>query len=576
MLTPYLGSMRRAFCSGLLLLLVLAFSCRQQEKSPYDFLLRDTYAERYVIIDTLGHRDSTDSRQLKDMILWAKRRGHKELALELSLRQYSRRLNNEQDKLYHYAHEMRDIIDQSRAIGNRYLEAQGMHELGTLYWNHLQNSDSGYQYFARAYELYKSFSNREFPGKFIMLYDFAQKFYKLEDYAIALKHLHEAYAIKSDQESIKQLGMLNLMGLCYRNLGDYDSAIHYFDEGLGTAEKYHRPRWVGILKGNIGSIYLLQQKYTAAEPLISGDAVQAADKKDRLGHANAITLMAELYYAEGRHALALQMADSSLRSVHRLSGSPNFRLLKRIYAVLGKSYAALGDFPKAYAFTDSFLRANDTLHHVFQNLLVGRTQRAADEERHLSEFASQRALNNYVRNSLIAGIALLAVIALLFINRLKIIHRQKQQAAATEQARIELELETASMQLKDFTRHLEEKNALIEQFNERKQQEDSLPEPEIMQQLRQAMILTDEQWEDFTVLFEKVHGNFFSRLRQKIPGVTPADIRFIALSRLRLSNKTMGGMLGISPSSVRMSKFRLLKKLELKDDDALDALIQSI
>src|SRR5439155_1388591 len=81
-----------------------------------------------------------------------------------------------------------------------------------------------------------------------------------------------------------------------------------------------------------------------------------------------------------------------------------------------------------------------------------------------SELNVARKLNIYSRNGLVAGIVLLSVIALLFINRLKIIHAQKQKAMAQERALVEKELAAATFQLQDFTRNLEEKNALIEQF----------------------------------------------------------------------------------------------------------------
>jgi hypothetical protein len=55
--------------------------------------------------------------------------------------------------------------------------------------------------------------------------------------------------------------------------------------------------------------------------------------------------------------------------------------------------------------------------------------------------------------------------------------------------------------------------------------------------LQNSVILTDDDWKNFTSLFEKVHQNFFIHLKEKLPGLSPAETRFIALTRLKLLPK---------------------------------------
>ena len=101
-------------------------------------------------------------------------------------------------------------------------------------------------------------------------------------------------------------------------------------------------------------------------------------------------------------------------------------------------------------------------------------------------------------------------------------------------------------------------------------------EYDLLHEMKQAILLTDEQWDDFKNNFEKIHKGYLARLREKVPDITPAETRFFVLSKLRLSNKEMAGMLGISTQAIRVMKHRLMKKLQIEEDADLDKMIQSI
>ena len=90
------------------------------------------------------------------------------------------------------------------------------------------------------------------------------------------------------------------------------------------------------------------------------------------------------------------------------------------------------------------------------------------------------------------------------------------------------------------------------------------------------MILTEEQWNNFKVLFEKVHKGYLKRLKEKIPSITPAEVRFMALAKLQLDAKEMGVSLGISANAVRNTWYRLRKKVGFTDTEHWDKLVEII
>ena len=125
----------------------------------------------------------------------------------------------------------------------------------------------------------------------------------------------------------------------------------------------------------------------------------------------------------------------------------------------------------------------------------------------------------------------------------------------------------AKEQLNMFTQSIIEKTKLIEQLE---QQVANKPFTDEQQQLANELthqtILTEEHWEKFKTLFEKIYPGFFLKLKEMVPDITVAELRMAALTRLHLNTKQMASMLGISPDSVYKIKQRLRKRLQLNDE----------
>jgi DNA-binding CsgD family transcriptional regulator len=94
--------------------------------------------------------------------------------------------------------------------------------------------------------------------------------------------------------------------------------------------------------------------------------------------------------------------------------------------------------------------------------------------------------------------------------------------------------------------------------------------------LQKHTILTNQEWEHFRSLFEKVHSGYLQRLKEKLPDLSPAEIRFMTLAKLNFSSKQMADTLGIGTDAVRMMRYRLRKKLNLNEEGSLEELIANI
>lgn len=80
----------------------------------------------------------------------------------------------------------------------------------------------------------------------------------------------------------------------------------------------------------------------------------------------------------------------------------------------------------------------------------------------------------------------------------------------------------------------------------------------------------------FQLKFNQTYPNFASRLFVKFPLLTQQDIILISAIFINLNTNQIGVILGISPESVRKSKYRLKKKLGINKDADLAVFIHEL
>jgi DNA-binding CsgD family transcriptional regulator len=77
--------------------------------------------------------------------------------------------------------------------------------------------------------------------------------------------------------------------------------------------------------------------------------------------------------------------------------------------------------------------------------------------------------------------------------------------------------------------------------------------------------LQDADWERLEGILDTVCDHFPSRLRERWPEMTQAELRTAVLLRYHFSGQQMAAMMGISPASVTKAKQRLKARLGQKE-----------
>jgi len=187
------------------------------------------------------------------------------------------------------------------------------------------------------------------------------------------------------------------------------------------------------------------------------------------------------------------------------------------------------------------------------------------------ELEKEKKTEELRRNFLVVGIILLSVIVFLYLKRLRLKQRHNYEMAAQKQKTAEAELKLAKGQMDQFTENIIEKTNLIERLMGQLQHKElNLEQQQLIEEITHQTILTEQEWENFRKVFEKIYPGFFKNLRSKAKDITLAEQRMAALTRLSLTARQMASMLGISVDSVHKSKQRLRQRLQISSERNLE------
>jgi tetratricopeptide (TPR) repeat protein/DNA-binding CsgD family transcriptional regulator len=582
---PHLGK-----AVSILLLMLIAAICHGAD-NPFDVLNGQTLAVRIELLSrTVQKIDETYSpaktRELldKERVI-AETRGDKQLAYLIRLWQL-KKMTSPQLPDPVAEKEFLSIIDELKGEAFLPTKLLAYHLLADHYWWRRDYGRS-FEYEFTAFDIYKNLDFDDHPEMRMYYFQLAGRYYGFRDYENTKRLL---LSIPEKSLSYDYPGpelYYNLLGLCYRNLERYDSAVYYLEKGYLKAVEKNNHIYAAIIKGNIGISYYYQKRFKEAIPLLEADIQYCLEKNRATDNAaKSMAVLADVYFQLGNIPKASELLYTSLGIVWDGGFSNKFKLMDFIYPIMAKVLAKQGNISMAYRFMDSTRIIKDSLDKEKNTLILARAQNLVSAQTHLSEVRQlndQKKMQVLIRNSILTGVILIGILMLLFINRQRISNRRKQEKLEAEKQLVATELSNAEVQLKMFTKSIHEKNALLEEFSAQLETmqtsgtDDIITyEPETMARLRESTILTDEEWENFRRLFEKVHSGFLERLRIKIPGLSPAETRFIALAKLHLSNKEMAGTLGISTDAVRMNKHRLRKKLNLPEETTIEELIERL
>lgn len=165
--------------------------------------------------------------------------------------------------------------------------------------------------------------------------------------------------------------------------------------------------------------------------------------------------------------------------------------------------------------------------------------------------------------------------------------RQQKDAAIAENIRLtneKLQAEVAikNLQLAKNTMAIIRKNEALNEIKEELERQkrelgSRLPAKyyQTLYHIIERNISHEHDWQVFEQLFDQAHENFFQRLKNDFPELTPSDLRLCAYLRINLSSKEIAPLLNITVRGVEEKRYRLRKRLKLSPDQSLTDFIMN-
>jgi DNA-binding CsgD family transcriptional regulator len=170
----------------------------------------------------------------------------------------------------------------------------------------------------------------------------------------------------------------------------------------------------------------------------------------------------------------------------------------------------------------------------------------------------------------------------IWLTQMKRAKKQKLQSQKdlAELTRILLEKNTALLELEQ--KLLKEPGNVIDEQKQEAETESlkqneslsSTDKDDFEKNLYNQRILTNADWASFKTYFEKAYPGYLMRLRNAHPNITEAEERKFLFIKLNFTTKESAAMMGISPDSVKKTRTRLRKRLELEEGVDLVKYIQ--
>jgi len=408
------------------------------------------------------------------------------------------------------------------------------------------------------------------------------------NYSKSLEYFYKALKIQIG-EGAKDAIVIDLGNIGYNYLmqGDYSKALEYDFKAVTQAQEVGDKDITANFLGDIGNVYYKQGDYIRALEYEFRATSIASEIGDIDKVADLYSNIGEIYNKLKNYKRAKSFLDSALILSKNTGNKKNIKIAYRNLAILDSLTAnyktAYSDYQKYIAYRDSIINQGTTQIEISYEFEKREDSIKAEYKQENIIKTAEIKRKKILNNGAIVILVLTILLAISLINKQKVKRKKEKIIFEKEKQHIENELSNAKKALEDYTRSMLEKNELLEQFKTDMDKLKNLKTKELeevrieqLEHLNKTTILTEDDWDKFKELFEQVYNGFFIRLKEKFPGLSQAEVRLVCLTKLKLDDKQMANILGVSNDAIRMTRHRMRKKLGLSENTSVDNIAESI
>lgn len=462
-------------------------------------------------------------------------------------------LNGNFDKAMEYAESTKELAE---TINNKSLIASAKLSFVNIYIA-LSFYDVAYQNCLSALQIFKS--QNDLAGQ-------RKCFTYLGSLSIGSSMYKEAVDYFAQALSLaRQMGNKLLLGCSYSNLGiayayqkENNQALLYFNCSLKISEQHNF--WILLLHNylNFASFYKDSKQFKESEECCRKAISIAQSNKNWRTLCVAMNTLGQNKLEQSKYIEGLPYAykgDSIAKKLSLMNEmTVSSLLISDLYAGIHQNDSALKYYKLYSCCKDSlYSRQNQT------NLQKIKFEYQIKEQQALQQQKS-------IRNGIITTLLILGL--LIIITKYILISRNKSRKLKL----IECDLDYKKREITSKMMYIRKKNEAIAsiagKLEESKHLFSGKSSPLITHTIKELSTNSqNESWQEFEIRFKEVDPDFFRKLSDRFPRLTPNDKKLCAYLKLNLSTKEIASLLNLSVNSILSARYRLRKKLDLNKAD---------
>jgi len=493
-------------------------------------------------------------------------------------------LNNISDLYYkeeNYAKAIKYKIEEQKQYTkekNDSMVAFCNEKLGVMYY-HIGNYNLASDYLMKALLYFEDHNNKRMEGQIAT--NLANVFTRLENHKKAIDFLRHAEKIFIDSSSFNKKTLSALytnLGLAYNGFNKPDSAMYYYNKALKLINKEESPLYVASITNNIGEVEFERGKYNEALAYYTEALQLFSIIENQNGMGAAKSNIAKIKIETKKYKEAITLSYEALDHFKKINA---LFFIVSTHKQLYKAYKGQGEYEKALLTLELVQKDNDSLMGVktteyIANLEMQYTIQKEQQKFKLLEQESQLIEKELKLKQIYLYVTIGGVLFLLITTILVLINlrgslqrnKLKQDLLSQEQEKLRDSLFFKQKEIENFANYIQEKNKLLSDLKNEihaltKSPSNNFNDLKNLTQIVTQSLHVDNDRKELELKLDQIHQEFINRLKNIFPKLTKTETRLCSLLLLELSSKEIAGIMNIEYASVKTSRNRLRKKLNL-------------
>ncbi len=437
------------------------------------------------------------------------------------------------------------------------------------------------RYYLKSEMLFKKIGYEKASMSFQALSNLGEFYLRMREYSTSMFYLNQAEKhIEKEKWNWSKINFYNNKGLCFGYMRESQKAIESYKRILDFVSEEKDRVWFGISHGNQAAELYKLKRLNEADSCLQIDLDYSLKYNERQSAFETLCLLMDIASKNKNFEKAAYYDSEILKMKDLLE---NKRLQQTYYLKKAIYLFESGKHKEAYIFYNKGIEIKNELQKKLKKnqILTGAREFELELKQARMDKLNLEKENSIFQRNLFLVILLLSLVTVYFVFKsISANNKRKENELKFKQELLQKELQTAEKELSLFKENRSKQNEFIESIKSEleslKSENTSFDKMEFIEKLNNSVIVTQQDWLQFSTLFNQVHPKFIDLLKQNFSQLPANEVRILVLTKLDYSTKEMASMLGVSLDAIHKSRYRLRKKLELPEEDNFSNLIENI